>query len=265
MTEVKKITYAAKMITKLAMLSTVFLGGVSAAPFTVDVLDGDNTGAVDLGFAGSYAILSKSGISSVPQSAITGDIGVSPIAATAITGFTLTADSTNAFSSSTQVTGRVLAADYAVPTPALLTSAVGAMEAAYTDAAGRDVDVTRINILTGAIDEITMRPGVYQWDGDVSFSKPVTFQGDSDDIFILQIAGNLLVGGGARVILLDGARAENIFWQVAGSAEIGLSVHMEGIILIKTAITFITGSSLNGRVLSQTATVLQSATIVAPA
>jgi hypothetical protein len=251
--------------TKLAMLSTVFLGGrASASPFIVDVLDGDNTNAVDLGFAGTYAILSKSGISSVPQSAITGDIGVSPIAATAITGFTLTADSTNTFSSSSQVTGKCYAADYAVPTPALLTSAVSAMESAYTDAAGRDVDVTRINILTGVIDEITMRPGVYQWDGDVSFTTPVTFQGDSDDIFILQIAGKLLVGGGANVILLGGVRSENIFWQIAGSAEIGLSAHMEGIILIKTDITFITGSSLNGRVLSQTATVLQSATIVAP-
>lgn len=190
---------------------------------------------------------------------------MSPIAATAITGFTLTADSTNTFSKSTQVTGLVHAANYAVPTPAGLTSAVGAMEAAYNDAVGRDVDVTRINILTGAIDDVTLTPGVYQWDTDVTFTNPVTFEGDSDDIFILQIAGDLLVGGGAKIVLTNGALPKNIFWVIAGSAEIGLSAHMQGIILIKTGITFITGSSLNGRVLAQTDANLQSATIVAPA
>src|ERR1700690_2410427 len=45
---------------------------------------------VNLGTAGNYVILAKSGISTVPTSAITGDIGVSPISATAITGFALT-------------------------------------------------------------------------------------------------------------------------------------------------------------------------------
>jgi len=45
---------------------------------------------------------------------------------------------------------------------------------------------------------------------------------------------------------------------------VGAGAHMEGILLVKTDVTFITGSSLNGRVLAQTACVLQSATIVQP-
>ncbi|CAE8636615.1 unnamed protein product, partial [Polarella glacialis] len=49
--------------------------------------------AVNLGKAGTYAILSKAGISTVPTSAITVNMGVSPIASTAITGFSLVADS----------------------------------------------------------------------------------------------------------------------------------------------------------------------------
>jgi hypothetical protein len=53
----------------------------------------------------NYAILAKSGISTVPTSVITGNIGVSPIAATAVTGFSLLADSTNQFSTSAQVVG----------------------------------------------------------------------------------------------------------------------------------------------------------------
>ncbi|CAE8643201.1 unnamed protein product [Polarella glacialis] len=94
-------------------------------------------GAVNLGNAGNYAILSKAEISTVPTSAIAGDIGVSPIAATAITGFSLTADSANGFATSTQVAGTVYAADYATPSPSDLTVAIGDMEVAYTNAAGR--------------------------------------------------------------------------------------------------------------------------------
>ena len=82
---------------------------------------------------------------------------------------------------------------------------------------------------------------------------------------IVQIAGKFLAGAGAKVILNGGVKAENIFWQIAGSATIGAAAHVEGIILVKTAITFITGSSLHGRVLTQTAATLQVATIVEPA
>ena len=78
---------------------------------------------INLGTAGNYAILAKSGISSVPNSVITGDIAVSPITATAITGFSLTQDATNVFSSSTQITGKAYAADYASPTPSNLFAA----------------------------------------------------------------------------------------------------------------------------------------------
>jgi hypothetical protein len=82
-------------------------------------------------------ILAKSGISTVPNSVITGDIAVSPIAAGAMTGFSLTLDSSGQFSTSSQVVGKAFAADYAAPTPANLISAVNAMEAAYTNTANR--------------------------------------------------------------------------------------------------------------------------------
>ena len=45
-------------------------------------------------------ILAKTGIATVPTSAIVGNLGVSPAAATFITGFSLTADATNVFSTS---------------------------------------------------------------------------------------------------------------------------------------------------------------------
>ena len=97
---------------------------------------------VNLRTAGNYVILSQAGISTVPDSDITGDMGVSPISATGITGFSLTLDASNVYSTSPQVTGKVYAADYASPTPAKLTTAIGDMQHEFTDAAVRDADVT---------------------------------------------------------------------------------------------------------------------------
>jgi hypothetical protein len=83
-------------------------------------------------------------------------------------------------------------------------------------------------------------------------------------VYIIQVAGNLVMAGDYRVILEDGARAENIFWQVSGFINIGAKAHMEGTILTATAATFITESTLNGRIYAQTAVALQMAIITCP-
>ena len=178
----------------------------------------------------------------------------------------LVADSSNTFASSEQVTGKAYAASYAAPTPAMLTSAVSAMEAAYTDAAGRsNPDLARKDLKGGIIGGETLTPGVYTWTTGVTLNTDVTFTGDSENVFILQSAGNLVVASDVNVILTGGVKAENIFWQFAGNAAIGTGAHMEGILLIKTDVTFRTSSSLNGRIFAQTATNLQMATITEPA
>ena len=131
-----------------------------------------------LGTAGNFAILAKSGISTVPTSAVTGNIGVSPAAATSITGFSLIADATNVFSTSPQVTGKVYAADYAPPTPSNLTTAVGDMELAFTDAAGRAPDVTELG--AGNIGGMTLAPGVYKWGTGLLIPTDVTLSRQRD-------------------------------------------------------------------------------------
>jgi len=220
---------------------------------------------VNLGTAGNYAILTKSGISTAPQSDITGNIAVSPIDGAAITGFSLTVASDGTSSTSDQVTGTAYAATYSGDTPSLLTVAIGDMETAYTDAAGRpNEDVDRINLGSGEIGGQTLTPGVYTFGTGVSMNTDVVIDGTADDIFIIQIAGNLVLAANKKVTLSGGAQAKNIFWQVAGNVSVGAGAHMDGILLVKTDVTFITGSSLNGRVLAQTACVLQSATIVQP-
>jgi len=230
---------------------------------------------VVLGEAGEFVILAKTGISTVPDSTVIGDIGVSPIASTAMTGFSLTMDSLAQFSTSVQVSGNsnhpghAYAASYGAPISERLTTAVSAMETAYTDAAGRlNPDGARINLGAGLLGgvyggpEHPLTPGVYTFGSDVLLANDVFFSGAG--VFIVQITGNLIQAANYQVILSNNATSANIFWQVAGQVTVGTGAHMEGIILAKTQADFGTGSSLNGRVLTQTACNLQMATITEP-
>ena len=134
-----------------------------------------------------HRVLTKSGISTVAPSVITGDIAVSPIAGTAITGFSLILDSDGKSSLSTQVEGTAYAASYVAPTPYKLTVAVGDMETAYTDAASRpNDDPFMIDINDGEIGELTLTAGVYTFGSGVSMKNDVTISGTATDIFIIQ-------------------------------------------------------------------------------
>jgi hypothetical protein len=220
---------------------------------------------VSLGKAGTYVILTKSGVTNVPTSYIVGNIGVSPIAATAITGFALKANSTNTYSTSIQVLGKIYAANYASPTPANLTTAVSNMQTAYTNAAGRKLpDFTEL--YAGNLSSKTLTPGLYKWSTDVYATKNVSLKGGPNAVWIFQISGNLTLASGVRVTLSGGAQAKNIFWQVAGGAGVilGTTSHMEGILLAKTAIHLQTGASLHGRALAQTAVTLDKNMVVNP-
>jgi hypothetical protein len=218
--------------------------------------------AVVLGMAGTYAILAMSAISTVPTSAITGNLGVSPAAASFITGFSLTADATNVFSMSPQVTGKVYAADYAAPTPSNLTTAIGDMQSAFTDAAGRAPDVTELG--AGNIGGKTLAPGVYKWGTGLLIPTSVTLSGSATDVWIFQIAQDLTVSSAANVVLSGGAVPANVFWEVAGAVDIGTTAHIEGVVLGQTAITLRTGASIHGRLLAQTAVSIDGSAVVAP-
>jgi hypothetical protein len=219
---------------------------------------------VNLGSAGNFAILAKSGISSTGTTYVYGDIGVSPIAATGITGnWALILDSSNQFSTSVLVTGRVYASNYAVPTPAKMTTAISDMQTAYTNAAGRTLPAAT-ELGAGDISGMTLAPGLYKWSSGLNITTNVTLSGGANDVWIFQIAGNLTVGNGAHVNLSGGAQAGNIFWQVAGQATLGTTSVVNGNILCQTAIVLNTGATLNGRALAQTAVTLNAATVNKP-
>jgi hypothetical protein len=269
--------YAETMMTSIRFGSgvTVLMASLGAACGGTDGAGsaGDDAGtrgaggsastlAVDLGTAATYAILAQSGISSVPTSAVTGNLGVSPAAASYITGFSLTSDSTNVFSTSPQVTGRVFAPDYATPTPSNLTTAVGDMQHAFADAAGRAARVTELG--AGDIGGMTLGPGVYKWGTGVKIPTSVTLTGAAADVWIFQIAGDLTVSAATDVILAGGAQPKNVFWQVAGRVDVGTTAHVEGVVMTRTSIALRTGASIHGRLLAQTAVTIDSSSVVAP-
>ncbi len=218
---------------------------------------------VNLGAAGNYVILAKSAISTVPASVITGDIGLSPAAASYITGFSLVADGTGQFATTPQITGKVFAADYAIPTPSDLTTSVLNMQAAYTDAAGRAADYTELG--AGNLGGLNLGPATYKWGTGVLIPTDVTLTGGPNDVWIFQVAQNITMSSGVKVILAGGALSKNIFWQSFGAVSLGTTAHIEGVVLSQTSITLATGASANGRLMAQTAVSLDGNTVTKPA
>jgi len=213
---------------------------------------------VNLGAAGTFAILSKSGVTDVYASAIKGNVGASPITGAAIL---LTCP---------EVTGTIYSVDAAGPAPCavtnatLLTTAVANMQAAYTDVAGRKLpDFTEVG--AGEIGGLTLTPGLYKWGTGVLISNNVTLAGGPNDMFIFQVAGTLTQASATRVTLTGGALAKNVVWQVAGATVIGTTAHFEGVLLDQTSIAVNTGASVTGRLLAQTAVTLQKNAVTQPA
>jgi hypothetical protein len=224
-------------------------GGAPASPLQLP--------GVNLGVAGNFAILSKSGITDVYKSDITGNVGTSPITGAAL------------LLSCTEVAGTVYTVDAAGPLPcrvtnaSMLTTAVLDMQAAYTDAAGR-TNPDFLNLGAGSIGGLTLTPGLYKWTSTVVIPTGVTISGGPNDIWIFQVAGTLTMSSAVKITLAGGAQAKNIFWVAAGAVTFGTTSHFEGNILGQTGINLQTGASINGRMLAQTAVTLQMNTVVKP-
>jgi Ice-binding-like len=231
-------------IALLAVAGSAFAAGPGPAP-------------VNLRSAGDFVILTKSGITDVPTSAVTGDVGTSPI--------TGAAD----LLTCTEVTGLVFSVNAAGPepcymkNPTILTKAVLDMETAYEDAAGRSrPDFTELK--RGDIGGLTLEPGLYKWSTSVTIPTDVTLSGSANDVWIFQISDNLTASSGVTVHLRGGAQSKNVFWQVAGLTTLGTTSNFEGILLCKTLIALKTHASVNGRLFSQTAVTLEMNKVTQP-
>jgi hypothetical protein len=216
-----------------------------------------NIETLNLGVAENFAILTKSGITNVYKSNITGNVGTSPITGAAL------------LLKCNEVTGTIYTVDAAGPIACRvtdapgLTAAIGDMGTAYTNAAGRS-NPDFLNLGAGVVGGFTLKPGLHKWAGTLLIQKDITLQGGPDDVWIFQVAGTLTMSSAVRMVLSGGAQAKNIFWQVAGATTLGTTSHFEGTLLGKTSIAVQTGATVNGRLLAQTAVTLQMNTVVMP-
>ena len=218
---------------------------------------GQNQAIVNLGLAGDFVILSKSGITNVYQSSVVGDVGTSPITGAAL------------LLKCNEITGTIYTVDAAGPLPCRITNAtrlstaVLNMQAAYTDAAGR-VNPNFLNLGAGNIGGKTLTAGLYKWTSGLVIPTNITLSGCATDVWIFQIAGTLSMSNTVKITLAGGAKAKNIFWQTSGAVTLGTTSHFEGNILSQTGINLQTGASINGRMLAQTAVTLQMNSVKKP-
>ena len=209
---------------------------------------------INLGKAKDFTILTESGISTTGVTFITGNIGSSPITSTSITGFGLMMSTDNQYATSALVNGKIYGPDYAAPTPSYMTTAISDMKTAFTTANGITLPAPSTEMYAGDISGQTLPSGLYKWGTDVLITNAgVTLTGGLDDVFVFQIAQNLIVNNDAIIILSGGVQAKNIFWIVSGQATLGTNTNFKGNILSKTLVSLNTGAVVKGKLFAQTA------------
>lgn len=213
-----------------ALSFTFGLAGLSRAATTVN-----------LGTAGSFAVLAGSTVTNTGSSVISGDLGLSP--GSAVTGFPPgTLNGTQQTANSAAVQAQV---DLTV---------------AY-NAAGQ----TPVSTVPTELGGTTKTAGVYDSaSGTFGLTGVLSLdaQGDPNAVFIFKTASTVITAGASRVNLINGAQACNVFWQVGSSATLGTNSTFKGNILALTSITLTTGANVEGRVLARNGAVtLDSNTI----
>lgn len=199
--------------------------------------------SINLGSAENFAVLAGSGITNTGATTIIGDVGTFPTPA--ITGFETVA-----------LVGTNHGAD------AVTQLAKTDLLTAYNDAAGRmpTTVFTPIFDLGG----LTLAPGVYNDPSSFGITGTLTLdaQGDANAVWIFQTGTTLTTAAGSRIVLINGAGACNIFWQVGTSAVLGTGTEFAGSILASESISLGLGATVDGRILALNGAVTMNGNII---
>jgi len=228
------------------ILLGLFLAAIFLLLNSLQAQAGTPLAPVSLGSTAHFAILAGAAITTTGGGIIDGDVGAYPISGSAI-GIP-----------AAQVNGIIYTVDAAGPAGSvidsdLLLAAMGDLTTAYNDAAGRSPTPTGPFLDPGAgnIGGLNLVPGLYKFTSTATISgSDLTLTGGPDDVWIFQIASELIVASTMQVTLAGGAQANNIFWQVGTSATIGTFAVFKGTILADQAITMNTSSTTDGRALA---------------
>ncbi|CAN5574160.1 hypothetical protein BH20VER1_BH20VER1_13620 [soil metagenome] len=197
--------------------------------------------AVDLGTAGSFAVLAGSTVTNTGPSILNGNLGVSP--GSAITGFPPGI-----------VNGTVHLAD------AVALQAQSDLTIAYNVAAGLP---STANLTGMDLGGLTLMPGVYTFSSSAQLTGILTLQGSGDPNaqFVFQIGSTLTTATASAVVLL-GVDPCNVFFQVGSSATLGAATAFQGNILALTSITAVTGATVNGSLLARNGSVTLDTNVI---
>lgn len=221
------------------------VGGAGRGPIPIDLLT-----------AGNFAILAETGITNIPASVVTGNVGLSP------------ATGANIGLTCAEVTGVIRTVAAAGPLPcrvtsaALLTQAIADGHAAWNDGRVRAPDYAEVG--AGNIGGLSLPPATYIWSTGVRIPANLTLRGGPNDVWIFLITQDLIVGAGVEIIL-DGALPQNVYWlTLVNGVELGAASQFRGVILSETSIDAKTGAQVDGRLLAATSINLDQNRITQP-
>ncbi|MBN6050742.1 DUF4082 domain-containing protein, partial [Nonomuraea sp. RK-328] len=223
-----------------AILSTILATGVFA------VMPDRAVAAplIPLGDAADFAVLAGGAVANTDNTTVTGDLGTSP--GTVVSGFP-----------PGQVIGTIHAGD--ATAAAAKTDAV----AAYNNAAGRGATASVAAQLGGTV----KGPGVYTPSSGASFqiNGTLTLDAETDPnaIFIFR-AATLTTATVSNINLVNGARTDNVFFQITGTATLGVNSTFRGNVLANNAASVSSGAAVTGRVFALTNNVTLQGTTSGP-
>lgn len=201
-----------------------------------------STSPVNLGTSKNYGVLAAAAVTNVGGSTISGDLGVDP--GTAITG-----DSMITFNSS---------------------SGVNELDAhaAQIDAANAFDQITNIQdstVIAAELGEVTLNAGTYDSVAAFGLTGTLTLSGSENDVWIFRTPAAFTTAAASQIVLVGGAKASNVYWQLGAAATLGASSTFAGTILAQAAITAGAGVQVDGRLISLGAAVtLDSDVITVP-
>ena len=227
---------------------------------------------IDLGAAAAFVALGGTAIENFStlerRTRVNGQLGVYQDSSTVVQGFT----------DSNPVGMGIIATGGIQTNPAMLLVEAD-LRKAVTEATNRTLNQTRIGITDLALTQIgggtpgTFPPGLYT-SGSATLmlnagNLTLDAQGNTDAIWVFKADSSFIVGDTRQMMLINGARANQVFWVVGSSVTVGDGVAFKGNILAGSSITLgtpaLSGTALEGRAMSASSLTLNYATLDKPA